>query len=169
MSYYIRPDLAGNRLILSFHAILDTYPMYLLYMFSIITTLIGIDGCPQEAEKIKEIIFTTGSRAFQEKVSITDKQMIISRKNALNGTDQTSEHSISKMQWKNLLSTLPNEPLAALENLPAPTMERARDAANSSYLRIITDQKTYNSGSFDNHNPHHKLKPLMKAILNLNN
>jgi hypothetical protein len=121
----------------------------------------------QNVDKIKEIVFKSGSRSFQKTVSITKEQMIISRNNALSGKDEKVESKISTKQWKDLLNTISNDSLEDLINLPSPTMERARDAANYSSIRIITDQKTYNCGSFDDHNPHQKLKPLLKAILDL--
>ena len=98
---------------------------------------------------------------------ITKTQMISSHKNALSGADQTKESIISEGQWEILLNTIPDGPLSALENLPSPTMERARDAAKYSSIQIITDKKTYNCGSFDNYNPHQKLKSLLNAILEL--
>lgn len=116
----------------------------------------------QQQEVIKEVKFQSATRGGSENISITADSVFVEKK----GLAGTVHHkaAIGAADWQKVLESLRDVKLAEIAQLPAPTQLRQRDAAMHSTISIITDQKTYTSSTFDNHNSPKPLNPLMKII-----
>ncbi|MBI1767388.1 MAG: hypothetical protein HY015_04475 [Bacteroidetes bacterium] len=109
----------------------------------------------QKTADIVRIEFSSLTRGYQELVVITA--------DSLKATTPTQHKAIKNKDWTGVIKSLYGVHLNDIEGLKSPTMKRAYDGARHSTITIITKSGKY-SHSFDDEDPHEKLKPLMKVI-----
>jgi hypothetical protein len=131
--------------------------------------VIFLSGCSSLAQKqnsdhIKCIEFSSVTRGYQELITITSDSLKFSCKQA--GQQKIARASaLKKSDWDELLNALNKVTLSEIPALKSPTMKRASDAARHSTITITTDSNQTFVHSFDDENPHEKLKALMRVIL----
>ena len=116
----------------------------------------------QEKEPIQEISFSSVTRGGAENIRLTPDSVFIHKTGLMGPVDQ--KRAISKAEWQLVLGSLAQTTLKEIENLPAPTNQRQRDAAMHSHFSITTSRQTYTSSTFDNHEAPKPLQGLMKAV-----
>ena len=114
----------------------------------------------QKTGDILRIEFNSLTRGYQQLVVITADSIKISTH--ARGTEENK--SIKNKDWIHIIKPLKNVSLSDIAELKSPTMKRAYDGARHSTITITTKSETY-SHSFDDEDPHDKLKPLLKIIL----
>ena len=132
-------------------------------------TVVLLAGCASVAQKqnpdqIMRIEFSSLTRGYQELVTFTSDSVKFSRTQA--GKPKIAEaHAIKKNDWQDLLKVVQKITLSEIPELKSPTMKRSFDGARHSTITIITDSNQTYIHSFDDENPHEKLKALMSAII----
>ena len=112
----------------------------------------------QSTGSIIRIEFSSLTRGYQELIVITEDSIRISTQG------RTKENkSIENQDWANIIKALKNVKPTDIAGLKSPTTKRAYDGARHSTITVMTKSGTY-SHSFDDEDPHEKLKPLMKVI-----
>ena len=114
-----------------------------------------------QLEKITAISIETYTRGYRKTIIIRPDSTFIREQNQ---PGSAIKRKTNKAEWASLLKSIAGYKLTELTNLPAPTNNRARDAALTANITIQTNQKTYQSGAFDDGQPHPKLAKLTKTI-----
>jgi hypothetical protein len=115
---------------------------------------------------IKEVVFHTGSRGYQKKISLTkDSVLLVINSSFEARPSKNIKTGISTSEWNKVTASLNGVDITGLKELPSPTMKRAVDAADHSSIAVTTDQEYIHS--FDNTDPHEQLKKLMEVILEI--
>jgi hypothetical protein len=136
-------------------------------ILSILLLLLSIGSTfGQDSENIREIRFETFSRGFQKSIVIKPDSTIIREQGMKTGEEEVKRKT-RDAEWNQLMQAIPDYPLAQLDKLEAPGMDRASDRARHSRITIKTSKDEYRSAEFDNETPHKKLMPLMEAIKNM--
>lgn len=135
-----------------------------IYLFSI-CIFCTVAQC-QTAGAISKIEFTTLTRGYK-------KQVFISRDSVIEIVDGRQEENgvvkrkLNIEEWDALIKGLENVILKEIPTLQSPTAQRTFDGARHSSIRITdADGKAWEH-SFDNENPHEKLKPFMDGIVKI--
>jgi hypothetical protein len=118
----------------------------------------------QNTDKVVRIEFNSLTRGFQETVVIT-ADSAVRAVNPRNGLPFTKAKAIKKRDWECLQKTINKISLSEISRLESPTMKRAYDGALHSTITITTKSGEQFTHSFDDDDPHEKLKPLMREIL----
>ncbi len=132
------------------------------------TSTVEATKAPATETSIKKIAFRTGSRGYQEAVTLTKDSVIIVINSSFE--QRPSKNLKSKLtadEWNKINSSLAGVDIKNLNELKSPTMGRASDAANHSSIEITTDNEY--THSFDNTNPNEQLQKLMTVITEIEN
>lgn len=142
------------------------YAMRQLTLIFILVTTVLCTCKSQHA--IRQIDFTKSSRGFREELIITKDSVLILTDNARSSDSlQRISKKLDERKWSELIATVKSLSLPEVPLYKSPTMKRTYDGALHGTLTITTmDGKTYSHG-FDDENPHPKLRPLMKCILEI--
>lgn len=81
--------------------------------------------------------------------------------------DIMTSSALKPADWKALCATLNKMAINQLGDYPAPTSNRAMDAAWHSTIIVKMDGKDYSTTTFDNRNAPEKVKSLMSCISQL--
>jgi len=79
------------------------------------------------------------------------------------------QKSLSKTDWDALLTIASKVDVAKIQDLKAPSDARFYDGAKMANLRVIYNEKTYESATFDHGNPPAEIKDLVNKILEVSN
>jgi hypothetical protein len=133
-------------------------------LFSLILTI----GCGQSIRQVRTIEFSTSSRGYSKQVAFKKNRLTIFEESHVGSVEPKSiSYPLKKLEWNKLIECLNHVSIAGLPDLKSPSMDRAFDGARTSTITIIIHNGKSWSHNFDNENPHEKLQPLMKAILEL--
>lgn len=113
----------------------------------------------QNTNDIIRIEFSSITRGHQEFVVITKDSISVST-----NKQKAKTRELEKKEWAGLVSSVNKLELSSIASLKSPTMKRAYDGAKHSTLTITTQSQSY-SHAFDDENPHEKLRPILKLIL----
>ncbi|MBT1703350.1 hypothetical protein [Chryseosolibacter indicus] len=122
----------------------------------------------QSTDSITRIEYTTLTRGFQKQVRITPDS-VVSITEGRGDVNGRIEHRITDSEWKTLRQKLEGVELDEIPALLSPTSKRAYDGARHSTLIITDDKGKTWQHSFDDEVPNDKLKPLLEALLSLDN
>lgn len=139
--------------------------MYKVISLTVSVIFLALSVFAQSTSEIVRIEFNSGTRGSHEQIVITPDSIVTFQENSLkNDSHQPVARAASAKDWSHLLDCLRHVRLTEIETLESPTMKRAYDGASHSSIIITTsDGSTFTHG-FDDEDPHHKLKPLMKEI-----
>ncbi len=118
----------------------------------------------QNQNHIMRIEFSSLTRGYHELVIITSDSLKFSRTQA-SQPKVAKAHALKKNDWNDLVKALEKVTLSEIPELKSPTMKRSFDGARHSTITIATDSKQTYIHSFDDENPHEKLKSLMSVIV----
>ncbi len=124
----------------------------------------GYSVVSQNQENIARIEFSSLTRGYQEHVVFTVDSMKHTRVQA--GHPKVSNaRELKKSEWHDILKVVHKINLKEVPELKSPTMKRSFDGARHSTITITTNSNQTYIHSFDDENPHEKLKALMGVIL----
>lgn len=116
----------------------------------------------KQNEHFSEITLTKQSRGSQESFKIQGEHIVYQNNN------RTQKKELKTSDWNNLNDLVQKINLKKINSYESPTQNRFNDAAPSSEISILTDQKnTYTSKSFDFGNPPAELQELYHEIIRL--
>jgi hypothetical protein len=129
-------------------------------LFVLASMLTAMQLHAQGDSAITRITFTSLTRGYQKQIVITpdSSTLLISKQET-----RTETRKLEKGEWKNLLTCVKKIKPEVLPELKSPTMKRAHDGALHSTITIISEGKEW-SHSFDDEDPHEKLRPLLKIV-----
>jgi hypothetical protein len=118
----------------------------------------------QSPHTVSRIEFSTLTRGFQKQLFLKPDSLI----EIVDGRQEANKvvkRSLNQADWERLVKSLDGIRLEEIPSLQSPTTRRAFDGARHSTIKItIQDGKEFEH-TFDDENPHPKLKDLMEAIL----
>ena len=124
----------------------------------------GYSAVSQNQEQIARIEFSSLTRGYQEHVVFTIDSMKHTRTHA--GHPKVSKaRALKKSEWEDMLKIAHKIDLKGMSELKSPTMKRSFDGARHSTITVTTNSNQSYSHSFDDENPHEKLKGLMRIIV----
>ncbi len=112
--------------------------------------------------KIAVLEYTANTRGFYQKISIKNQMVRVSKERGDTGIEE--EIKISDADWKELIGYFESIELDSLATLKAPTQKRFHDGAAIANLKIIYQEKTYQSTAFDHGFPPEKINKLVDKI-----
>jgi hypothetical protein len=127
----------------------------------LLTALLALTGeAISQKEMIKRFTITVYSRGHRSQTIIQQDSTVEFR-----GTGElTISKSVTpKKKWNCMVGSIKEYKLADLVNLPSPSNERARDAASAGEVKINTNLREYQCGTFDWKNPPAKLSALLRC------
>jgi hypothetical protein len=117
-----------------------------------------------QSKVITKVGFTSATRGFKKEVFISnDSVTVILDGRAGNGV---VKRKLASSEWDDLVKSLDDVDLSQIPQLKSPTSRRAFDGARHSTL-TITNGTGAVTHSFDDEDPHPKLKPLMDCIVKI--
>lgn len=121
--------------------------------------LLAMPSFAQKKNDTIKVEFSSITRGQQEFVVITPDsiKMTSSKQKAV-------ARALEKKEWLAIIYTINKLELSSVSTLKSPTMKRAYDGARHSTITITTQSQSY-AHAFDDENPHEKLKPLLKIIV----
>ena len=131
---------------------------------------IFIIGCnfgifAQKSLKNVHIEYLSNTRGFYKKIWIHDQMIAISTDR--NDTIMPKRSKIKDNDWKILSSEFQKIKLSDIKKYVAPTKLRFHDGAAMADLKIIQNQKTFETQQFDNGYPPIKIKKFVDKITEL--
>jgi hypothetical protein len=122
-------------------------------------------SCDSKAQKdLKTAVleYTANTRGFYQKITIQDQMVTVSKNR--NGNDNPIATKISDKDWKELVGYFEVINLDSLSNFKAPTEKRFHDGAAIAGLKLVYNDKTYQTASFDHGYPPLEIKNLVDKI-----
>jgi len=122
-------------------------------------------SCSSQAQKdLKEAVleYTANTRGFFQKITIQNQLITVSKDRS--GVEKGVATKISDKDWKELSGYFETIVLDSLATLKAPTEKRFHDGAAIANLKIVINDKTYETSSFDHGNPPKEIKKLVDKI-----
>lgn len=120
----------------------------------------------QSAQQVRRIEYTTLTRGFHKQVIITPDSVISITEGRGTQHDKTGR-KLNSGEWEQLKQRLHGVKLTDMPTLESPTSKRAYDGARHSTINITDNQGQAWQHSFDDEDPHAKLKPLLEALLQI--
>ncbi len=108
-----------------------------------------------------EIVFFSQTRGGMEKITIQKNKIFLEN----NGVIQSYE--ITQQDWRDLIRSTQHVDYEKINQYPAPSNDRARDAAWHSTITIRAGDQTYTSNTFDDKKAPAQLVKLMHCITEL--
>jgi hypothetical protein len=108
------------------------------------------------------IEYSANTRGFYQKIIISNRKLSVSKDR--NGTEKPIATAISDADWKELVTAFQTIELDNLATLKAPSEKRFHDGAAIADLKIVHQEKTYQSTSFDHGTPPKEIEKLVTKI-----
>lgn len=128
-----------------------------MYKLLFIMFMFGSDSLHKETIKSVELSYQTRGR--QQSLRITLDSVVVS----VNG--EISTYKTTKTQWQKILKTVQKVKLNGISKLKRPTSKSSYDGALIAQIKVITNQKEYNSTSFDHDTPPVALVKTIDAMI----
>ena len=129
----------------------------------LLTIFIG-SGCSSQKKtdmSSTQIEYSALSRGYYKKIVVQNQTVSVT-----NGRDQQPvESKIDTAKWNQIVAEFEKVNLDQISTLKAPTDKRAYDGAAIGNLKIIQNQKTYESISFDNGTPPKEIEKLVNLLV----
>jgi hypothetical protein len=133
----------------------------------LLTIIIG-KSCNNQAQNDianTTLQYTATTRGFFEKIVVINQKATISRDR--NGEKSPEEITISDSDWKELVSYFQKINLEKLPTLKDPTQKRFYDGAAIANLKILYQDKNYETKDFDHEFPPSEIEKLVNKIVSL--
>lgn len=122
-------------------------------------SLLAMLSFTQKKNDIIKIEFSSVTRGHQEFVVITPDSIKVT-----GNKQKAMARALEKKEWTAIINAIDKLELSSVSALKSPTMKRAYDGARHSTITLTTQSQSY-AHTFDDENPHEKLKPLLKIIV----
>jgi hypothetical protein len=114
-------------------------------------------------EQILSFEYEASARGSYQQILITKSKVLKTTKRGGNLTGVASDIE----DWNKLIELLETIHLEAIPKLEAPSKDFQFDGAAISRLKIVSNEKTYETHSFDHGNPPKEIVELVKEILSI--
>lgn len=131
-------------------------------------TLFLAKGCggDQKQDIASAVVeYEANTRGFYQKITI--KNQTVSTTRSRKSEDAPKAEKISDANWNDLVTEFQKVDLKKLPDLKAPTEKRYYDGAAIANLKVIYQDKTYETSGFDHGQPPAEIAPLVNKILSL--
>lgn len=129
----------------------------------LLTILIGTSCSSQKANDMTstQMEYSAVSRGLYKKIIVQNKTVsVINGKNT-----EAVETKINDTKWKQIVAEYSKINLEHIPTLKAPTEKRFYDGAAIGNLKIIQNQKTYETQGFDNGFPPKEIEKLVNLLV----
>jgi hypothetical protein len=129
----------------------------------LLTIFIGTSCSSQKTTDMTstQIEYSAVSRGLYKKILVQNKTVSI-----INGKNTDAVVSkISDAKWKQIVTEFSKVNLESIPTLKAPTEKRFYDGAAIANLKVVQNQKTYETQGFDNGNPPKEIEKLVNLLL----
>ncbi|WP_337968074.1 hypothetical protein [uncultured Flavobacterium sp.] len=129
----------------------------------LLTIFIGTSCSSQKTADMTstQIEYSAMSRGLYKKIMVQNKTVsIINGKNT-----EAVESKISDAKWKQIAAEFSKINLESIPTLKAPSEKRFYDGAAIGNLKVVQNQKTYETKGFDNGNPPKEIEKLVNLLL----
>lgn len=119
----------------------------------------------QETVKADDITieYVASARGSYQKITVKKGTVLVSEKRGGNPVSKVC----SDQNWKSIFTALKSINLETLPELEAPSKDFQFDGAPITRLKVISNDKTYETQAFDHGNPPQEIETLVKEILSL--
>jgi hypothetical protein len=131
-----------------------------LMVFILAVTLIS--GKCQNTNDVRCVELTSATRGYQKTVRVSPDSVVTTVNNR--GETSKSKRKLSGEEWAEIMESIQGVAKEDIGKLPAPTSDRARDAAKHSSITITTADGQKRTHTFDDEMPHERLMPLMNVL-----
>ena len=132
----------------------------------LVLSLVMLDHSCKESKINQNTIsveYSEASRGSYKLITINKKMVSVINQRNTKPTNKTCNEE----DWTNLMEALKTIEIKNIPNLKAPTEARFYDGAAIANLKIIYNDTTYESQSFDHGSPPKQIEPLVKVILSI--
>ena len=138
-----------------------------LFTVLLLSVLLGKSCSSQTKNDLKNAIleYTANTRGFYQKISVKDQMVTVSKDRS--GKDEPVAIKISDADWKELVGYFETVNLDGFSSLKAPTVKRFHDGAAIANLKVIYNDKTYETNAFDHGYPPAEIKKIVDKINSL--
>ncbi|MFH7016350.1 hypothetical protein [Flavobacterium sp. FlaQc-47] len=129
----------------------------------LLTIIIGTSCSSQKANDMTAIQmeYSAVSRGFYKKVIVENKTVsVINGKNT-----EPVKTKISDAKWKQIVAEFSKINVESIPTLKAPTEKRFYDGAAIGNLKVVQNQKTYETQGFDNGYPPKEIEKLVNLLV----
>ncbi|OXA69610.1 hypothetical protein B0A67_19155 [Flavobacterium aquidurense] len=129
----------------------------------LLTIFIGTSCASQKANDITstQIEYSAVSRGIYKVILVQNKTVSVT-----NGRNTPAvENKISDAKWKQIVAEFSKIDLESIPTLKGPTEKRFYDGAAIGNLKIIYNQKTYETPGFDNGFPPKEIEKLVNLLV----
>ena len=135
-----------------------------IFSLILLTILFG-KGCEsnnQKDMKSASVEYTALSRGFYQKITVKNQQIFVAKDR--NSSEIGNSSKINDSDWKELVEDFQKINLNEIQNLKSPTEKRFYDGAAIANLKIVINDKTYESQAFDHGTPPQAIEKLVNKI-----
>lgn len=128
-------------------------------------SFIMLKSCSQDAKNDLSnttIAYTANTRGFFQKITIKDKQAIVSSDR--NNPDQGNAIAISDDEWKKLICEFNNINIKEIGTYEGPSQKRFHDGAAFANMVITYKDSVYESAAFDHGFPPKEIEKLVEKV-----
>lgn len=129
----------------------------------LLTIFIGVSCSSQKKTDMKstQIEYSAVSRGLYKKIVVQNQMVSVT-----NGrNNEAVESKINDAKWKQIVAEFSKVNLETYSTLKGPTEKRFYDGAAISNLKIIQNQKIYETQGFDNGYPPKEIEKLVNLLL----
>ncbi|MEP6803823.1 MAG: hypothetical protein ABI892_04815 [Flavobacterium sp.] len=129
----------------------------------LLTIIIGTSCSSQKANDMTatQIEYSAVSRGFYKKIIVENKTVsVINGKNT-----EAVKTKISDEKWKLIVAEFSKINVESIPTLKAPTEKRFYDGAAIGNLKVVQNQKTYETQGFDNGYPPKEIEKLVNLLV----
>jgi hypothetical protein len=130
-------------------------------IFTIFLTLFLAKSCSNEEFDNAIVDYEANSRGFYKKIKIEDKKLYVMNERK----GESTEVSLSKKEWNELVEAFKEINLEGMDNLKAPTDKRLYDGAAHANISITLKGKTYTTEGFDHGYPPIEIENLINKLI----
>ncbi|MCI9845378.1 hypothetical protein [Flavobacterium pectinovorum] len=130
--------------------------------FLLLTILIGT-GCSSQkkTDMVSTVIeYSAMSRGYYKKIVVQNQTVLVTNKRDA----QPVENKIEKANWDKIVAEFEKINIESIPTLKAPTEKRFYDGAAIGNLKIIQNQKIYETQGFDNGFPPKEIEKLVHLL-----
>lgn len=109
-----------------------------------------------------ELIYTANTRGFYQKITVKNQEVFVSSDR--NATEISQGLKISDADWNELSGYINSLKLDQLATYKDPTQKRFYDGAAIANLKVVTNDKEYQTVDFDNGFPPVEIEKLVNKI-----
>ncbi|WP_395066638.1 hypothetical protein [Flavobacterium sp.] len=119
----------------------------------------------KEVNANMELIYTANTRGFYQKITVKNQEAFVSSDR--NSAEKGESIKISDADWKELSGYINSLKLDQLATYKDPTQKRFYDGAAIANLKVISEEKEYQTVDFDNGFPPVEIEKLVNKITSL--